>query len=89
MKTEIKSNQNIEKEYNGEKSKGIEISEEIFSFRKPASQEEMTKSVQSFFLSEIGRELSKEELTEYFKLYKSGKTNFWHYAKKIQDTNKV
>jgi hypothetical protein len=67
------------------------IKEPIFVPRKSREErkKEQIESIKSFFIQEIGRELTETELSEYIYLFEQGKTNFWHYAKKIQDTNQV
>jgi uncharacterized protein YaaR (DUF327 family) len=61
----------------------------IFNRNREQIEKDRIKSLQESFMKEIGRELTKEEMGEYLYLFKLEKTNFWHYAKKIQDTNQV
>lgn len=88
MKHEVINKTKIESEYLGEKSKGIEISVKVHP-NKILDKEKQNKNIQQYFIEEIGRELTKEELINYSNLFNQGKTNFWSYAKTIQNKNQV
>jgi len=83
MKTEVKGRQDIEKPYDGEEARGIELSEKVF-YQKPANKEEQKKSIKDFFNKLVGREMTNEELEDYLFLFEKGKTNLFLYTRKFQ-----